>query len=87
MNSPDRFERKPEPLPAEVEFVEDGTAANLAVLFAQSEAGLVRDFRPLAQTLPKKVALWIAWPKKSSRDATDLTDVVAHKLVVRRTMR
>jgi len=77
VNSPDRFERKLEPLPAGVEFVEDGTAANLAVLFAESEAELLRDFRPLEKALPKKVALWIAWPKKSSGVRTNLTaDVV-----------
>jgi len=73
VNSPDRFERKLEPLPAGVEFVDDSTAANVAVLFAESQAGLVDDFRPLAKGLPNRVALWIAWPKKSSGVATDLT--------------
>ncbi|MBO0911384.1 MAG: DUF3052 domain-containing protein [Acidobacteria bacterium] len=82
VNAPDRFERKLEPLPAGVEFVEDGTAANLAVLFAASEAELVRDFPPLAKALPKKVALWMAWPKKSSGVRTDLTGDVVRRVAL-----
>jgi CheY-like chemotaxis protein len=74
VNGPDRFERKLEPLPAGVEFAEDGKGANVALLFAKSEAELVRDFRPLVKGLPEKVALWIAWPKKSSGAVTDLTE-------------
>lgn len=74
VNAPERFERKLEPLPAGVEFAEDGKGANVAVLFARYEAELVRDFRPLVKALPEKVALWIAWPKKSSGFVTDLTE-------------
>jgi hypothetical protein len=37
---------------------------------------LVRDFRPLVRVLPEKIALWIAWPKKSSGVVTDLTEDV-----------
>ena len=74
VNAPERFERKLEPLPAGVEFVEDGKGANIAVLFARSHAELVRDFRPLAKALPEKTALWVAWPKKASGVATDLSE-------------
>lgn len=58
VNAPERFERKLEPLlPAGVEFAEDGKRANVAVLFAKSEAELLRDFRLLVKALPEKVAL------------------------------
>jgi hypothetical protein len=80
VNAPERFERKLEPLPAGVEFMEDGKGANVAVLFAKSEAELVRDFRPLVKALPEKVALWIAWPKKSSGVVTDLTEDVVREV-------
>lgn len=77
VNAPERFERKLEPLPTGVEFLEDGKGANVAVLFAASQAELVRDFRPRAKALPEKTALWIAWPKKASGVRTDLTgDIV-----------
>lgn len=76
INSPDRFERKLESMPAGAEIVDDPKAANVAVLFALSQSELVRDFRPLARALPEKTALWIAWPKKASGVTTDLTENV-----------
>lgn len=79
VNAPDRFERKLEPLPAGAELTEKANEANVAVLFAKSEAELVRHFRPLAKALPEKVALWIAWPKKSSGVATDLSEDVVRE--------
>jgi CheY-like chemotaxis protein len=76
VNAPARFERKLDPLPAGATLVEDSRGANVAVLFATSQAELARDFRPLAKALPEKVALWIAWPKKASGVKTDLTENV-----------
>jgi hypothetical protein len=74
VNPPDRFERKLEPMPAGAEIVENPKTANVAVLFALSQAELVRDFRPLVKALPEKTALWIAWPKKASGVVTDVTE-------------
>jgi hypothetical protein len=74
INAPNRFERKLEPMPAGAEIVAEAKGANVAVLFAASQADLVRDFRPLAKALPEKTALWIAWPKQASGIATDLKE-------------
>jgi CheY-like chemotaxis protein len=74
INAPESFERKLEPLPASVQISEDTGGANVAMLFAESEAVLVRDFRQLAKALPEKTALWIAWPKQTSGIATDLRE-------------
>jgi CheY-like chemotaxis protein len=74
INAPARFERKLEPLPPSVQISEDAAGANVAILFAESESVLVRDFRPLSKSLPEKTALWIAWPKQSSGIATDLKE-------------
>jgi CheY-like chemotaxis protein len=76
INPPERFERKLEPMPAGAEIVDSPKAANVAILFALSQSELIRDFRPLANALPEKTALWIAWPKKASGVATDLTENV-----------
>jgi hypothetical protein len=76
VNSPDRFERKLDPLPRGATLVEGGWRANVAVLFVTSQADLARDFRPLTRCLPEKVAFWIAWPKKASGVKTDLTENV-----------
>jgi hypothetical protein len=72
INPPNRFERKLDPLPAYTKIVDDPKDANVAILFAMSQAELARDFRPLATDLPEKTALWIAWPKKTSGVKTDL---------------
>jgi hypothetical protein len=74
VNAPPRFERKLEPIPSGAEIGEDAGCSNVALLFARSQAELVRDFRPLAKPLPEKVALWIAWPKQASGVATDLKE-------------
>ena len=79
INAPLRFERKLEPLPAGAEIFANAKGANIAVLFAAFQADLIRDFRPVAKALPEKTALWIAWPKKASRVATDLTENVARE--------
>src|SRR5215469_8673068 len=80
MNEPSRFERKLEPLPDGAAFVEDAASARVAVLFAASQAELVRDSRPLARSLPEKSALWIAWPKKASGVKTDLNENVVREV-------
>jgi CheY-like chemotaxis protein len=74
LNSPARFGRKLDPLPNAAQICHDPATANVAVLFAKSEADLVRNFRPLAKALPEKVAFWIAWPKKTSGIQTDLNE-------------
>ena len=79
VNAPPRFERKLEPMPEGAAFSEDAGLARVAVLFAASQAELVRDFRPLAKALPEKSALWIAWPKKASGVKTDLNENVVRE--------
>lgn len=79
VNAPEQFERKLEPLAKGSEITSDASAANVAVLFVSSEAELARDFRPLAKTVPQKVALWIAWPKKASGVKTDLTENIVRE--------
>lgn len=79
MNAPPRFERKLEPLPDGAEFVEEASQARVTVLFASSQADVVRDFRFLAKALPEKSALWIAWPKKASGVKTDLNENIVRE--------
>ena len=72
INPPNRFERKLDPLPAYTKIIDDPKNANVAVLFALSLDELARYFPSLANALPDKSALWIAWPKKASGVKTDL---------------
>jgi CheY-like chemotaxis protein len=79
VNAPERFERKLDPLAKGAEIISDASSANVAVLFANSEAELARDFRALAKALPEKAALWMAWPKKASGVKTDLTENIVRE--------
>jgi len=79
VNAPERFERKLEPMPAGAEFVLDARQAQVTVLFVLSHIELARDFRPLTKALPERTPVWIAWPKKASGVATDLTDNVVRE--------
>ena len=47
---------------------------DLVVFFANSQRLLKREFPKLAKKLTKDGMLWIAWPKKASGVATDLSD-------------
>jgi hypothetical protein len=62
-------------LPAGVERV-GGTASgvDVAVLFVTDRANLEKRFGKLAARLTAAGMLWIAWPKKASGVATDLTE-------------
>src|SRR5881394_1323250 len=48
--------------------------ADVIVLFSRSAAKLRSEFERLRKSLHPAGGLWIAWPKKSSGVATDLTE-------------
>lgn len=74
VNAPARFERRLEPLPQLASLIEDARRAEIALLFAGSQAELIRHFAPLNKALPQTSKLWIAWPKKASGVKTDLNE-------------
>ena len=47
--------------------------AGVVVFFTTSRADLTRRFANLKRTLEPADGLWIAWPKKASKIASDLT--------------
>jgi len=53
---------------------------DLILFFADSQQILKREFPKLAQKLEKNGMLWIAWPKKASGVATDLSDNSVRKI-------
>ncbi len=52
---------------------------DVAVLFCRSQADLRHRFPRVAKRLSRAGGLWVAWPKKSSGVATDLTDGVVRE--------
>ncbi len=74
LGAPEGFEEVLEPLPSSVRFKRSARgAANLILLFVRSRDEMERRFPTAARCLAKGGGLWIAWPKKASGVATDLT--------------
>lgn len=76
VNPPPGFQRELAPLPNDVS-ISVGTLTkplDLIILFADSQKALRTEFPRLARKLSQNGMLWIAWPKKISGVATDLSD-------------
>ncbi len=83
VGAPPSFGPELEPLPARVHLLRRLAAdapVDLALLFVTTRADLATRFLPLAGHLPPAGALWVAWPKKSSGVATDLTEDVLREV-------
>ena len=76
VNPPKGFQKELHPLPGNVK-ITVGTLPkplDLIVFFADSQHTLKIEFPRLARKLEKNGMLWIAWPKKTSGVATDLSE-------------
>jgi hypothetical protein len=74
VNAPADFETELGELPDNVKFMKSTTKSlDLILFFVLSERALAKDFAKLAARLTSNGMIWIAWPKKSSGVATDLT--------------
>jgi hypothetical protein len=78
--APDGFSLGPLPGGVAVHHRAAGSAPyDVIVAFCPSHAVLTRRFTPLRARLDQAGGLWIAWPKRSSGVATDLTDHVVRE--------
>lgn len=74
IDAPRNFAKNLGKLPEHTKIVERLTAPlDLVLLFVDQEKTLSKHFPALAKKLSTKGMLWVAWPKKSSGVATDLT--------------
>lgn len=55
---------------------------DVIVFFTTSRAELARRFAELAARLTQAGGLWIAWPKKASRVATDVTEDTVREIAL-----
>jgi hypothetical protein len=63
------------PLPARVRFTSTANSStNLVHAFATERSALVRLLPTLRKKLPPEAAIWVSWPKKSSKVPTDVTE-------------
>jgi len=81
LGAPEGFEKLVTPLPEGSHLVREAQdPADIVVLFCRSRAGLEERFPGAVGTLAAKGRLWIAWPKKDSGVASDLTQRVVRAL-------
>ena len=74
VNAPSNFQSELGKLPHRAIFVKRMTdSLDIILFFVLKERELARDFAKLAQKLVSHGMIWIAWPKKSSGVATDLS--------------
>ena len=74
INAPENLQRELGALPDGAVFVARLTKPlDIVLLFVLTERVLLRDFAKLAEKLASNGMIWVAWPKKSSGVATDLT--------------
>jgi hypothetical protein len=69
------------PVPEGVSFTKEVAAnAPFVHLFVKERQILARELKRLRQLLPDTGVLWVSWPKKSSGDATDITEDVIREV-------
>jgi hypothetical protein len=73
VDAPDGFDRLLTPMPDGATILSKlAGPLDVGVLFATEQAGMIRWFDELAATLDTAGRLWVAWPKKASKVATDI---------------
>ena len=81
VDPPNGFDRLLAPMPTGVAFVRrPARALDVIVVFATERAVLERRFAKLVPSLAADGRLWIAWPKKASTVATDISFDVAQAI-------
>lgn len=83
LGAPDEYASWLAPLPAGVIFAQaPGKEIDVAHLFTPREAELQIYCQDLRRDLRPDATLWISWPKKAAKVATDITEDVIRKVVL-----
>ena len=74
VDPPDGFDRllTPMPVPTSTQLAKVASRSTSVVLFATEQTELDRWFDRMAAALETAGRLWVAWPKKASKVATDI---------------
>lgn len=83
VNPPAGYHRLFTQLPPDVRYSDDTQEKkDLVHYFARSAAPLTSDLYDLKNEIKQNGALWISWPKKASRVATDLSEDLIRRLAL-----
>lgn len=83
LNDPGHFAELVAPLPAGVAFRSTARGkADMVVLFTKQRAELSKRIDALGRMIYPDSMIWICWPKKASKVATDMTEDVVREVAL-----
>lgn len=75
VNAPDNYRDLLDPLPADVTFANDvAQRASFVHVFTLARADLLAALERIRPMLATDGMIWVSWPKKASKVATDITE-------------
>ncbi len=81
-NVPDNYHALVDPLPEHVEFVEKLQAdLDMIHLFTVSKKELAAKLKHYVKKIKAAGMIWVSWPKKASKVATDITEDVIREVI------
>ncbi|WP_374604261.1 hypothetical protein [Niveibacterium sp.] len=85
VGAPEGFVALLDPLPAEVVFESvAGPQVDIAHVFATERVALDRQLAALRAAMRDDAAVWVSWPKKAAKVATDITEDTIRELALPR---
>jgi hypothetical protein len=83
VNAPKGYLHLLEPLPANVTFSKRlSPAVNIAHLFTPNTDELIKYLDSFRDVLDPAAVIWVSWPKKASKVATDITDETIRRIAL-----
>ena len=83
VDAPRGYRKLLEPLPAAVRFPSKiDKTVDIVHVFGMSKAKLARALASYRKALQPNAAVWVSWPKKSAKIATDITEDVIRELAL-----
>ena len=83
LDAPPGYKRLLEPLPPDVVFeTKAGKATDIAHLFVTQANELKKQLTSLRKALKSDAAVWVSWPKKSSKVPTTITEDTIRELAL-----
>jgi hypothetical protein len=83
IGAPEGYRELLQPIPASVRFAAKPSASSSIVqVFATKRAELAQALASYRKLLSPQAAVWVSWPKKSARVATELTEDTVRELAL-----
>ena len=83
VNAPANYETLVSPLPDGVTFVSKASnTTDIAHVFTTKRREMEKTLRAARGTLMPDAAIWVSWPKKASKVATDITEDVIREVAL-----